>query len=124
MSKVWKTETGRAFHSVGFILSLILGFVLTMSQAISHYLAFSKGRSYEIMKGIASYNPTTVFTQWFPMDLPYWSSVVFYLMFPVLAAMPFSASYLQDKKSGYLKNVYIRTEKKHILLQSQQKGQR
>lgn len=113
--KVWKEELGRAFRSRGFRISMILGLFLTMSEAYSWYQRVRLGMEYERRKGILSYNPATAFTMWFPFDARDWRVIVFYLLMPLLATMPFAISYLQDRKSGYIKNIVLRSDKKTYL---------
>lgn len=107
-----RVEMARAFRSAGFRISLLLGLCLTLSEAASRWRAVQWGMEYERRKGISSYNPVSLFTIWFPMDPRSWRVIAFYLLFPLLAALPFAASYLQDRRSGYLGQILLRTRKR------------
>lgn len=42
-------------------------------------------------------------------------SFIFFLVLPILAALPFGTSYFSDRKSGFLKNLYMQASRKQYL---------
>lgn len=111
---IFRIECRRAFHSKGFWIALLVGCVLTLSDSWEHFQRVMTGRAYEAQIAVEWYDPSSAFGQWFGARGD-WQAVVFYLVFPILAVLPHGTSYYQDRKSGYLKNILQRTDKRTYL---------
>ncbi|MCI8515257.1 MAG: hypothetical protein HFI93_11650 [Lachnospiraceae bacterium] len=111
---VFRIERRRAFRSKGFWLALLIGCALALSDSWVHFQRVQLGRAYEIQKALDWYDPSTAFSQWIGAGVE-WQAVVFYLIFPILAVLPHGTNYYQDRKSGYLKNILQRTDKRTYL---------
>lgn len=101
MSRTFKFELKRAFASVGFWVAIGLGMVIVLSQQISFYF------NYRNAPGIVSAVQAFIGCECFQVY-----NTIFFTMFPILAAMPFAASYYIDLNSGYIKNICTATSRK------------
>lgn len=111
---IFRIECRRAFCSKGFWIALLIGCMLTLSDCWEHFQGVLEYMAYESKMDINWYDPSTVFAQWIGARSG-WQGTIFYLIFPILAVLPHGTSYYQDRKSGYLKNILQRTDKKAYL---------
>ena len=58
------------------------------------------------------YFPPLFFEYWLGLDGFTHYKDMLYLMLPIFASFPFADSFLQDKRTGYLKNVLVRADRK------------
>jgi len=58
------------------------------------------------------YYPRSLFNSFIGLEYAYLPSTVLYTIFPILVSFPYAISYFNDKKSGYLKNIFIICDKK------------
>ena len=84
-----------------------------------HIYSYEADRSLEALKE-KGYDIYIVMSQNSPFDVWMFGHMnkyfmVFMYIFPILAALPFATSYCSEKKSGYVKNVVIRTSRKAYL---------
>lgn len=110
MNRIFKLELKRAFINRSFVISIILGGIIAILQVAERAIPFS---SVTIL--YPNEYPPSVFNTCMGFYSSMWSSV-FFLIFPILAALPFSDSFLVDKKSGYLQNIYTRGKKYQYLI--------
>lgn len=111
-------EIKRAICSKGMLLSMLIGNALWIAYGITMRIySYNADKSYEELKakGIDVY---ITMSQNSPFDIWMFGHMnkyflVFMYMFPILAALPFAASYCSEKKSGYEKNVVTRTSRKN-----------
>lgn len=111
MFAIFKFEMKRAFINRMFLISLILGSIITTLQV------FQVAYSYAIdLKLYPNTYPPSIYNTCMGLSLPsVWTSI-FFMIFPILAAIPFSDSFLTDRKTGYIKNIYTRGKKSQYLL--------
>ncbi|NLL72920.1 MAG: hypothetical protein GX237_05275 [Clostridiales bacterium] len=115
MKAIYKNEIKRAFTSLGMKLALLFGCGIAIWHVISvivpiHKLLISTPQIY-IEDPL--YIPEGIFNNWMGNVLFPLQSYIFYLVLPLLAVLPFGASFFDDRKSGYYVNVCIR-EKKEV----------
>lgn len=105
---VW-VETKRSLKSTGGRLALAIGLLVVFSHFFTEILPLRD----QIMdrKGY----PLSAFGQWFGGENVTVYSTLFYFIAPILAAFPSAGSYKADLKSGYIKNVLTRIERKKYL---------
>ena len=114
MIPVLKLELKRGFTGKGFWTAVMAGLVLTMSQLfqmwerIRRFLALQE----QIGTGL-SYISESAFHMSFGFDFDFSGRTLYYYLVPLLAVFPHAASYLSDRKQGYIKNILTRTEKTH-----------
>lgn len=114
MREMIRIEFERAYRSIGMTAALAVGFVIALIQFVRQV--------YPLRNNIITYfdgtyitYPFSVFNAWMGMDDLHPWRAVYLTIFPILAALPYAASYFDDKKSGYIKNVCIKVKKSSYL---------
>lgn len=106
MKNILKFEIYRSFHGKEFKLALLIGFILVGLDIFSfkRYIDESMGSFYSCYP--------SAYQAWLPVEYHTPYSHVFFVIFPILAAMPFGGSYYKDKTSGYVKNICTKVSRK------------
>lgn len=114
MKRMIRSECYRAFTSKGFFLSVAIGVIITLVYFFHYVLPVDL----ELL--VSGYNgktdpeyPGVLYNLWFGGRYPCAEKQLFFLVLPLLAALPFADSYFQDLRGGYIYNVCLRTDKKH-----------
>lgn len=111
-------EIQRAFKNKGTAIALGTGILIALAHLIHNippaleatktmmnYFNSDKGLLY----------PRNVFTSWIGGEGYSVESFLFYLALPLIAAIPYSGSLLEDLSSGFAKNICIRVRKQDYL---------
>lgn len=108
---ILRTELKRAFHNKYLLFALIIGFAISVWQTVEHVIPLLQYQTTDIamLKGAM---PHTVFNKWMGGHSYFLQTTLYYIIVPLLATIPFGASFYQDRRSGYLKNIFTRTDKK------------
>jgi len=114
MKAIYTNEIKRAFNTIGMKLALLVGCALSVWHVITVIMPISEGQNYELSADVIDdlYVPISLFSTWMGNELFPIQSYIFYLIFPLLAVLPFGSSFFEDIKSGYIINVCTRVEKK------------
>lgn len=110
MIKLLKLEFERAFRSRGMTAALICGYAIAIIQFVCVPLA----NSHDILRFFDGSNltyPYTVFGSWLGMDDTHPWDLMYRYLIPLLAVLPFGATYFSDIRAGYIKNICTRTAK-------------
>lgn len=113
MRRILKIEYKRATHSRGMLLALIMGIGCILYQIIPVIMKIidSKRNFNNIYE---SFTRGGFYNLWLPSYLD--GSTIYYFYFiGVIVALPYGISYILDKKSGYIKNVCNRIDKRKYL---------
>lgn len=110
--KFYIMELRRAFCSKGFYAALLIGCIMTAAQAIEKYGIFREIMGLREQYQAAIYMSDSAFNMFFGMDGVHWAHSLFYMLVPLLATIPYGCSYARDKKSGYVKNIFVRGGRK------------
>lgn len=113
MKTIYKNEIKRACSTLGMKLALFISCGLAVWHIVTvivplHRLLISMPQEY--MED-ALYIPEGLFNNWMGNVLFPVQSYIFYLILPLLAVLPFAASFYEDRKSGYHINVCTRVKK-------------
>lgn len=104
---MFREEFKRAFINYGFLAAVVVG-LLALSQGLSDYLSGPPMTSEYLSKLPLFYNNS--------YDAFIWSQRgIIGLLGPILAVLPFSDSYLNDRTSGFLRNILSRSSYKEYL---------
>lgn len=115
MTKVLKMELNRAFHGIGMLAACILGTGCIFYQVIPIIKKWIESvRIWEIMDAHDTWTRGGFYVFWLPSYFDGATLYYFYFL-GIIAALPFGISYYRDKKSGVIKNICNRTEKKTYL---------
>lgn len=97
-------ELRRAFDSVGTKISLLMGCVIVMLDLGTFYLQYD------------SPGDKILIQAWIGTDFQFAYNSLFYVLFPIIACLPYAGSYYQDIRSGYDKNICTRVSRKQYVL--------
>lgn len=108
MKGILKTELKRAFKNKYLLFALLIGCAISLWHTVENVLPivqYLEGN----LKGAL---PHSVFNKWMGGENYTLQPALYYIIVPLLVTLPFGASFYQDRKSGYLKNIFTRTDKK------------
>lgn len=120
MFRILRFELKRAF-SMTFLFALFAGCVISLSDVFLNVIPQSYIQqpldSMNMMDWLVSTGqyPHSLYNQWIGGQARTLSATLFFLMIPLLAALPFTESYCFDRM-GYIKNIVSRAENKQYLL--------
>lgn len=119
-------EGSRCWHGRGFKAALFFSFLLAASHFCAFCLWYLQGQqggplSAEfqewIKQGIdaSTIYPATLYEGFIGGEgYTFFNQLYFYLI-PIIAVLPFGASFFQDEQSGYLKHIYTKKKKSSYL---------
>lgn len=97
----------RGFSGIGFIISIGIASAISLIHIVTSLLPVY----------IPEWPmPISLYARWIGGEGYSFSTQLLFLIFPLLSALPYGASYFDDKKSGYLKQLYIRAPKRHVIV--------
>ena len=110
-----KNELWRLFRTRLLWVSMLLGIIIVLLDMGENLLTLMSALNYWNIGTYTGYNSLSLFVRWIGVNMDTVGYSWFYLLFPLLAALPYSWSYRSDKKSGFLKNELILTTRKRFL---------
>jgi len=108
MLQLLKIELRRAIKNKYLFISISIGCLISVTHVLQNILPLTQYLSDTGDYGIP---PHSVFNKWIGGEVMTLQPSMFFILFPILACLPFSDTYYTDRKSGYIKNVFIRTKK-------------
>lgn len=112
-----KVEIKRSILNLGFVLALMIGIFCVI---YNKYLIFERiYESKELAKGwglkpYEEFSKLNFYDYW--VVCLYETGTLYLIYFlGIIAALPYGISYYRDKKSGFIKNICTRTDKKKYL---------
>lgn len=110
MFKILRFELGRAFWNRAFLASLLIGAAIALLHVVQDVLPMV-GYNQNFLNNHPEVLPHSIHNKWIGATGYTFGSSLFYSILPILAALPYAKSYAADCKGGYVKNLFIRTEK-------------
>ena len=110
-SNIFKIELKRAFKSRKLLIALLAGMIIAVWHYVQYVLPLIRAEEFEE----EIYYPVTVFESWMGGNSYTLQQYLLFIIFPILAVLPFGTSYYEDKKSGEYKNIVTRVEKKEYI---------
>lgn len=120
-----KNELKRSIFSRTFLLALVLMSVFAVLSAV-YYIEIWSGYNPAVLEDLTGesgeilYNPDfplfSLYGAWLGGETLSLAYTVFYMLIPIGAALPYAWSYHIERKSGYLKCVFTRIDKKQYFL--------
>lgn len=107
--KLFKIDFKRAIYNKQFAIVVTIGIILSLMQIYMEVIPWLK--YYE--DGASYFNP---FVKWISNTGFNVYTLLFFLILPVLAGLPYSDSYWIDKNSGFNKSIYTRTKKRDYFI--------
>lgn len=111
-----KTEIWKAIHNKMFVLSLLVGISLALTDVAQNYstvkdMTQSTLEMLENGLGSGGHTGFSLFVLWMPINGVNLGSLIFYLIWPVLAAIPYGWSYCREKHIGVSNQITARIGK-------------
>lgn len=119
MIKSFKSEMYKLLNKKSLYISVSIGVFFSI-WLLCEQLKESKETLFMIEKygieKIGLYYPDSLYNHFIGLD--YWHKQVriLYMLFPMLASLPYSSSYCNEKKSGYIKLMLTRTKRMNYYL--------
>lgn len=118
MKALLKTEFYKMTHNKYFIISLLIGILLTVISAITMVLQYFQMLEYDQLSldqlGYMQ-NPyipiQTLYNHWIGGEFSSLTYSLFYLLLPILASVPYGWSIFDEIKNGTIRNVLIRVNR-------------
>lgn len=115
MRSIYKIEILRGFESIGFKVSLVLGCGITLLQWITSVVPIALQQELYMNSDFAMCYPANVYNNWIGANT-YLFSYLYFLLIPLLAALPHGSSFYSDIHHYFIQNICIRVEKKHYYI--------
>lgn len=109
MRKILKIEFQRLFKNKTLYLALALNLLIVTMQTVSEVLPYIGDDMV-----IALY-PLTVFEKWIGGERSSVYPMLYFMLAPLVSAIPYGGSLAEDIRSGYIKNICTRISKKDYL---------
>ena len=116
MNQLFKIEFRRAVKGKGMIISLVIGTLISVAHVIQYIIPLAQANATKFFVEYPILSPNNVAESWMGGNPANLEGFLFFLILPLLACMPFGASYFEDYNSGFIKNIYMRVSKKEYLL--------
>lgn len=97
-------ELKRAFESIWTKTSLLIGCLIVILDLGTFYQQYDSPGNKILIQA------------WIGTDFQFAYNSLFYVVFPIIACLPYAGSYYLDIKSGYDKNICIRISRKQYLI--------
>lgn len=109
-------ELKRAFYNRKTVICLILGCMIAGIHVVDNLLGNVEYWNAEQLFVKNSYiYPSTVFDAWMAGNTYNLEGFVYFMVFPLLTALPFAASYFEDMQHGIIRQIYTRTQRETYL---------
>lgn len=105
MKNCLKLELQRLFHQKQLYIALGIGLAIAMLDVAQNIRDVA---SLSAMYPEAGFEGYSLFARWMGINGFTFGHVLFYLVWPALAAVPYGWTYLSDKRSGYWQQLVTR----------------
>lgn len=123
MAHMLRVEFTKVFYNWLFVITLIVAAAIAIWSGISAIMLYAHDREMvAVSAGLAGvavnpdYGLITLFNKWIGQDYVAMATSLFYLLLPILSVLPYAWSYYSERKSGYVKQVLIRTHRSTYFL--------
>lgn len=111
MNRITRMELSRAFHSRGLWLSLATGGLIAAGQVLVEALPYALTLDEYVKDNRPMMYPGWLYSTWIGGNQSGMFSFLYFLILPLLAALPFGDSFFTDAKGGFIQNICIRTDR-------------
>ncbi|MCD8006503.1 MAG: hypothetical protein LUF29_05945 [Oscillospiraceae bacterium] len=120
MKVTLRLELRRLFSSKELYIALAIGLALVVwlfVHEVSESVRFAEEYALygDKVSGYLHY-PKTVFNSCIELEYDALPPILLYLLFPIIAAFPYASTYCKDKKTGYLKNLLVRIDRRDCFM--------
>lgn len=114
MKKTLKLEISRAFNSGGMAIALGIGIIIAAAHVVLNQIPLREGNETLFFEAHHILSPTNASEAWIAGNTNL-AGFIYFLILPILAALPFGTSYFEDLHGGLLKGIYVRTPRSRYL---------
>lgn len=115
MKRLFRFEWSRAVRTPEFVISLCIGNIITVWHWIMSVLPAAARLNVYMAEDIPMVYPESVFTGWIGEGSSQYS-YLFFLILPLLAALPYADSLFRDFKSNFINVICTKTDRKKFLV--------
>lgn len=116
LKKSIKLEMYKTLHSIYFWICISLGAIFAVLSAFSRIMAWYDFSNYVTSVGGSSHeivmDSISLFNSWIGADMSSVGTILFYYLLPLLAIVPNGFSLSREIRSGYIKNLLPKTNRK------------
>ena len=116
MKAFLKIEINRVLRSWSFWISLLIGLAITVSQYFMAVIPVTQYMDAYKTAGLGTIMPHSVFSKWIGGEAVSVQHFLYFMILPLLCIIPWSLSSFSDRKSGYIKNLFVRAPKHHYYI--------
>lgn len=115
--KIFKFELKRCFSGRSFAIALLVGVGIVVFHFFQILIFYNWNVTGVLCENAENgWIPLTVFNRWILMIVDGWLKEVFLYLVPLIAVLPYAASYHGDIKSGYINQITTRGGRKAYLV--------
>lgn len=111
MRRIYRIELKRAFLSKRMLLALAVGIIICLVHFVQWLPVALQNLKISSNYTFSSFYPSNVYSEWICSNSYNWEQYVYFLMFPLIACIPYGSSLYDDWKGGYAKNIIIKEGK-------------
>lgn len=108
MADCLKTDLWKLFHGRMFSIAVLMGTCISGCNIITNMINMQDYRSVALRTGLTDPSGFSLFILWLPMGSFGIAADLYRLAFPIMAALPYGASYWKEFKSGYSRQIITR----------------
>lgn len=112
MKQIYKIELKRAFSGKRLLIALGIGMMISICHLILWLPEVVSTAKYLDTEKQGLYYPLTVFYGWIGANTITWQQYLYFLLFPLLASLPYGVSLFEDRKNGFIKNILTKCRKR------------
>ncbi|MGM0125325.1 hypothetical protein IGI37_002723 [Enterococcus sp. AZ194] len=113
MKKMMQIELSRALLNKKMLAALLIGLFICLSQIPMYLKVGNTLDLYSLTGKNFMTAPDYLWGAWIGGDSMLVHGFLFFLILPLLAALPFGSSYRSDERDGYVKAIFVRTKRKN-----------
>lgn len=116
MRCMFRLELNKALKNKFFYVAIIIGSFITVLSLIYNINIYQKNFSVDTENVNPMYGAFSLFNLWIGGEPFSFGSAAYFCVFPLLVSIPYGWSYCEEKRSGYIRMVIVRSGKKAYLL--------
>ncbi len=116
MKRTLVNELEKMIHSRTLLFSFLIGVAVSSANVVENYRLTKWFLGLQELNHVPGYGTLNIYTNWINGANMGMGAAVFFVIFPLLAAIPFSWSLQSERHSGYTNQLLTRSAKKNYLM--------
>ncbi len=109
----FRAEMNRVLRSGFFWTALMIGCLIAVLQYLFYVVSMVQYLDTYLNQSLGTLNPHTWYEKWIGGEMLTPQAYLYFLILPVLSALPCGTSLLHDRSTGYTAQMFVRGERKH-----------